>query len=248
MNLDSAVLSRVHLRLQRGGTDAERRSTAPYLVHQSVADLFGDREDRPYLYRVTAEWPGGREILVLSTVPPMTPAEMVSPPHRKVVRVESRPYCPHLVVGQRLDFEIRINATTLVSNHLGERGASRTNTKQRKDVWEAVWQGDRRTPLTPAEVYRGYLARKLEGLADIIELHVLERGEIQARRGDVAQPIRFVAANLVGRLTVVDPVRFLHLVVAGMGRSKAFGCGLLLVSIPGTVLPHRLRDDGLLAP
>jgi CRISPR system Cascade subunit CasE len=229
------TLSRARLAIRPGGSEAERRSTSPYLIHQAVADLFGDRDDRGYLYRVTAEPAGGADVLVLSHTPPLSLGELASPAHRRAERVESKFFAPALTGGQPLDFEIRLNATQVVTDPT-------TGRKRRTDVWEAVWQADQQTPRTPHDVYGEYLQRKLEDVAEVRSARVVERGEVRARRGDRREAIRFVAVNVIGTLTVLDPTRFLEVVAAGIGRSKAFGCGLLCLSAPGTVLARRYPE------
>lgn len=232
--MSNLTLSRATLQIRRGGGEAERRSTGPYLIHQAVADLFGDRATRGYLYRVTAEWPGGVDALILSHVPPLSLAQLTSPEHRRATRVESKSFAPELVPDQPLDYEIRLNATRVVTRPDGK--------KQRTDVWEAVWQPDRNTPRSPHEVYGEYLARKLDGAAEVLDARVTERGEVQARRGGRGDVARFVATNLIGTLRVTDPEQFLNIIAAGVGRAKAFGCGLLCLSRPGTVLPRAYPD------
>lgn len=237
---DQLTLSAATLRITRGGGEAERRSTEAYLIHQAVADMFGERQDRGYLYRVTGESPGKREVLVLSQARPLELVELSSPAHRRAQRLRSKPFDPELAPGQMLDFEIRINATQVVTT-----AVSGKKNKQRTDVWEAVWQADKQTPRTPHEVYGEYLQRKLSGVAELIPgaddalARVTERGEVQARRGNREHVPRFVATNLIGTLRVEDPDRFLEIVGQGIGRAKAFGCGLLCISRPGTVLPRR---------
>jgi CRISPR system Cascade subunit CasE len=232
--MNTLTLSRGTLQVRRGGSQEERRSTAPYFIHQAVADLFGDHTTRGYLYRVTAEWPGGVDVLILSQVPPLPLSQLASPKHRRVMRVESRPFAPELSSGQPLDYEIRLNATRVVTHPDGK--------KQRTDVWEAVWQPDKNTPRSPHEVYGEYLARKLDGAAEVLDARVTERGEVQARRGGRGDVARFVATNLIGTLRVADPERFLEVLANGIGRAKAFGCGLLCLSRPGTMLARRYPD------
>jgi len=231
------ILSRVRLQLRRGGGEAERRSTAPYLMHQAVADLFGQQERREHLYRVVREWPGGRDLVVLSTTQPSSVEALPSPAHRRATMVESRSYDPAFSSDQLLDFELRINATAVVTT--GDPSGIGTRRKQRVDVWESVWGHNKKTEESPGSIYGQYLRRKLMPVAEVLEVSVTERGEVQARRGDSAAPIRFVATNLIGTLRVVDPDGFLGVMATGIGRSKAFGCGLLLVSRPGTILARR---------
>lgn len=238
---DGLVLSRATLRITRGGGAAERRSTAPYLVHQAVADLFGDRADRGYLYRVTGESPGEREVLILSHTPPIAPEEAGSPEHRRATAVQSKPFAPSLSPGQLLDYEIRVNATRVRRGpELDRRGKLR---QHRHDVWEIVWNQDRETERTPHEVYGEWLAHQLQGVADVLDTRITERGEVEARRGDRGDVPRFVTTNLIGTLRIQDPASFMEAVAKGIGRAKAFGCGLLCISRPGTVLARRYPGD-----
>lgn len=232
------VLSRATLLVRPGGAERERRTTIPYLIHQAVADLFGDRDDRGYLFRVLGEWQDGANVLVLSAGAPLATERVAGPEHRRAVHVESREFAPALAPGDLLDFEIRLNATQVVTD-------TATGRKVRTDVWEATWRADPDTPCTPHEVYGAYLRRKLSDGAAVLEARVVERGEVRARRGDRPRPILFVATNVVGTLRVEDPERLVAQVAAGVGRAKAFGCGLLCLSRPGTVLRRRGAAGGL---
>jgi len=223
----------MELRITRG-------FTAPYIVHQLVADLVPDREGRGYLYRVTNHGQREVEALVLSEEPPVP-----APPERPwgtTVRHRSKPFDPQLGEGTVLDFEIRLNATRTVTYQEITHG---TKTKKRCDVWDAVLEGDRDDPRSPHDVYRSYLERKLDACAEIREARLTERGQVRARRADRKRPILFVATNLVGTLRVTEPDAFRSTLALGIGRAKAFGCGLLCLSRPGTVLARRRSGGGL---
>lgn len=227
---DALFFSEVTLDLAGNGRP-ERGATEPYVVHQLVADLFGDYEHRPYLFRAE-EGRDVRNTLLLSTRPPQDPADIPRRSFGRVRAVKTKPFAIEVPPGTNLDYEIRINATKDVPRD-GQRS-------KRLDVWEAVWREDRDTDRTPADLYGEYLARKLEGVADIVSAHLTARGFVRVRRDlEHRRPIQFVAANLIGTLTVLDPAGLEHRVTAGIGRSKAFGCGLLCLSRPGTVLPRR---------
>jgi CRISPR system Cascade subunit CasE len=219
-------LSRALLRVKPA-----RGWTPEYITHQLVADLFGQREDRGYLYRVIRERPGGVEALVLSAASPLPVERIPVRDWGSTLDLQSKEFTPPLEAGQQVDFEVRVNATQVVTDTAGK--------KRRTDLWEAVWKADKQTPLTPHEVYGEYLRRKLEAVAEVASSRITERGEMRARGGDRREAIRFVAVNLIGTLRVIEPRGFLELVTAGIGREKAFGCGLLCLSAPGTVLPRR---------
>ena len=197
-----------------------------YRIHQAVADWFGDRDDRGYLYRVVESAPPLARVLVLSSEEPAARERAWV----RTLDLRSRPYDISLSSGQTVDFEIRLNATRVVTAGDGA--------KSRRDVWDAVFEADRADPRSPDDIYYAYLSRKLEGAAQVLAARVTERGLMQPRRaGD--RPMTMVVTNVIGTLGVQDPAALIGRLAAGIGRGKAFGCGLLCLSRPGTVLARR---------
>ncbi len=225
------ILSRGAILVQR----APGRSgySFDYRVHQLVADWFGDREDRGYVYRVLAEDPPHAKVLVLSEHAPRDPDPR---PWGRTTSIRSRPYDIDLSVGQVVDYEIRLNATRVVTAPDGA--------KSRRDIWDAVFEQDPDDPRSPDDVYGEYLQRKLDGAGEVLDARVMERGLVQPRRRGCA-PMSMVAANVIGSLRVTDPEQFLCRQRRGIGRGKAFGFGLLCLSRPGTVLARRYGSDGI---
>lgn len=220
--MSNLILSRAALRM-----NVKRGYNEPYIVHQLVADLFGDRDDRGYLYRVVSRAPKEAVVLVLSDIEPM------KGPKREwghATELESRTYDPDLEIGQRLDYEIRINATRVVTQGSGR--------KKRVDIWDAAFSEDRETSETPHAVYQKYLQRKLDGQAHVLDARVVERGLTKIASGP-RRTIPFVMTNLIGTLSVTNPEGLVADIGKGFGRSKAFGCGLLCLSRPGSILPRR---------
>lgn len=221
-------LSRAGLRLR-----VLRGFNEHYIVHQLVADMFGDRNDRGYLYRVTNRAPREAEVLVLSdTVPKPGPIREWG----STAGLETRNFGPDLRSGSLLDFEIRINATQTVTQPDGR--------KKRVDIWDAVFAEDREIARSPHELYAAYLARRLEGVADVVAGKVVERGLVKFSRPG-RPPISFVATNVIGTVRIMDPDRLMELLFEGLGRAKAFGCGLLCLSAVGTILPRRYPGLGI---
>jgi len=212
----------------RLGIGRVRFQSRAYTIHQVVADLFGDRQGRGYLFYEIQEEPDRSSTLILSedepkqSLPPEAPGS--------VERVRTKSYELDVAPGTTLDYEIRLNATRVVT----EEGK-----KRRVDVWDAVWKESKNTRRTPHGVYAEYLSRKLQDAADLLDTRVVGRGGVTARAKKHDCPIFFVAATLIGTLKVIDSDRLLATVASGIGRSKAFGCGLLCLSRPGTVLPRR---------
>ncbi|MEX2609313.1 MAG: type I-E CRISPR-associated protein Cas6/Cse3/CasE [Gemmatimonadota bacterium] len=215
---------------------AARGATRPYLVHQLVADLFGEFERRPFLYREQESKGTSQTVLILSSTAPLAPEEVPVRDVGVVRSIRSKPFVVDVPPGTMLDFEIRLNATKDVPTSKGARS-------KRMDVWEAVWQEHPETTRSPEQVYGEYLQRKLDGAGKMGACALVARGLVRARKQlSGPKPITFVAADLIGTMEVTDPHALVAAVSGGMGRAKAFGCGLMCLSRPGTVLPRRHPD------
>ncbi|NUP99494.1 MAG: type I-E CRISPR-associated protein Cas6/Cse3/CasE [Armatimonadetes bacterium] len=228
------TLTRAAISIDRPAGD-DRRATLPYLLHQAVADLFGDQADRGYLFRVLRQQPGRQVVLVLSRHAPEPLERLPRRHHWRALSIESKPFQPALEPGQELDFEIWLNATRCRRDE--------QQRQRRVDIWDAVWMADHDTLLTQHKVYHAYLAERLQGAAEVLEARLTERGEVRPRRAKgTAMP--FIAANIAGRLRVTDPPALVDVMGSGIGRAKAFGCGLLCLSRPGTILARRPQSHG----
>lgn len=240
-------LTKAHITLGRAPA-FERGVTAQYLVHQAVADLFGDRADRGYVWREVSRSPGGAEVLLLSSDAPDAGAGVRMPPHRRVESLTTKPFRPELRAGQRLDFEIRVNATRVVTTpappaDIMDVGDPRPH-KQRHDIWDVVFAGDPGPDVRMADVYGAWLRTQLAGAADVGQVAVTERGMLRVRRSLARATIPIVTTNLVGDLTVLDPDRLSARMALGIGRSRAFGCGLLCLARFGS-RPRRPLGAGM---
>lgn len=156
--------------------------------------------------------------------------------------VETKPFAPALLVGDRLAFDLRANAT--IDRKIGADDAGKA-VRQRADVAmdlmkkekEAAgggkgWYAPRRQALaeTAAEAW---LQR--QGTANGFRLEALHLDAYRTQtvpRGAQGKA-RFGVLDLKGVLTVTDPEAFLSRLVAGFGRAKAFGCGLMLIRRSG---------------
>ncbi len=230
MSTAELYLSRAVLRVDPHST--ARGVTVAYLLHQATADLFGQYHQRQFLYRVDAQHHDAHVALILSTHPPSSP-DAPRAPGVSLEELATKPFEIRVAQGTMLDFEIRLNATRDLHEQSGHRS-------RRIDVWEAVWRADHATSATPHEVYGEYLRRKLHPTAHVHEARVTARGLVRARAGFTnRRAITHVAANVVGTLEVIDAAALTTTIQRGIGRSKAFGCGLLCLSRPGSVLPRR---------
>lgn len=232
---DRLYFSEVSLDLDSEDPEFPRGATAPYVVHQVVSDMFGQFNDRPFLYRTDNASGNRRDMLILSRREPERGDPSRGRTYGTVRKLRTKPFQLDVPEGTRLDFEIRLNATTDL--------ARESKRSKRMDVWEAVWQRDKQTRCTPDEIYTAYLARKLCEVALVDCARVTARGLERVRRKlSHSSAITYVAVNLIGTLTVLDAVQLREVMARGIGRSKGFGCGLLCLSRPGSVLPRRFPE------
>lgn len=184
-----------------------------YVMHQWLWELFPGVEGRPYLYR-REELQGAFRFFVLSSVAPAA---------NDIFHIEKRPYAPALSDGQCLDFSLRANPTICKAGkrhdllmeakhqHKGQAGGRELWAYQQQAACE--W-------LARQGKHSGFSLREA-----VVESYC----QHQVRRKNVRQPIQFSTVDYAGRLEVHDPSLFLQRLTAGFGKSRAFGCGLMLI-------------------
>ncbi|MGR3463016.1 MAG: type I-E CRISPR-associated protein Cas6/Cse3/CasE [Roseovarius sp.] len=184
--------------------------------HRLLWTLFADDPDRSrdFLWREDREG----EFLVLSARAPV-PTDLFS-------RVETKPYAPQIASGDRLLFSLRANATRskkggkrvdVVMDALhpvpkDERAARRMEIAEREGAAWLRRQGDR----------NGFIAHHC--VVSDYSVHALP-----SHRGPRDRKPQFGILDLQGQIEVTDPDAFLHVLTSGLGRAKAFGCGLMLI-------------------
>lgn len=154
------------------------------------------------------------------------------------VRVESKAYQPVLEEGEFVHFSLRANPVISVAAGKGVRG------KRHDVLMHAKWRA-REAGLDPCEQE----ARVQEAALDWLEKRVKHWGlevDLDAVQLDAYQQhviaskgrnLQFSSVDYQGMGRVVDPVALTNALLgktvegrgAGMGRSLAFGCGLLMV-------------------
>lgn len=187
--------------------------------HHLLWSLFSDSadRDRDFLWREHA--PG--EFYLLSAREPVDR-------HGFFDILPSKRYAPELQSGDRLRFELRVNATVSRSTGPSTRGA-------RSDiVMHAIHglHGDAR-----AEARREAVQQvAVDWLSKQGERHGFAVAELDVRAYEVLQVARsgassatFGVLDLAGIVQVQEAARFCDVLLNGIGRAKAFGCGLMMV-------------------
>jgi len=202
--------------LLRPSDAGQRRAAQHNLLWSAFTD--GPDRRRDFLWREDRDG----SFLTLSSRPPVQTD--LFQPHRVKV------YAPALSSGDRLEFQLRCNATRTRRSGLrvdvvmdalrafptGARGQERMRLAGEEGSAWLARQGEK----------AGF--RVLEAEAADYSTTVLP-GHRGPRKG---QP-QFGILDLVGRIEITAPAAFLAQLPVGFGRAKAFGCGLMLIRRAG---------------
>lgn len=191
-----------------------------YAMHQAVWDLFsrGPDDRRSFLYRIDQE---GRKTLIyaVSKEKPQADGEA-----GRLWKVETKPYEVSLREGDRLVFQLRANATVtrndkrhdVVMDLKHRLGAERRARSEAEIVQQAGQEW-----IEARAAAHGF--RVIGAISEAYRVHNLRKG---AQRG---ARMRFATVDLHGLLEVTEPSLFMPMLFSGLGRARAFGCGLMLV-------------------
>lgn len=151
--------------------------------------------------------------------------------------IETRPFAPDLSAGDRLAFQLRVNAT--VNRKVGT-GPDGRALRRRCDVTMDLIRSEEEAATAPRP-----RARLRDALADVAARDWLSRqGEANGFTLTAVQvdsytvedvprqrerPVRFGVLDVQGLLDITDPAAFLTRLALGIGRARAFGCGLMLI-------------------
>lgn len=208
----------------------QQRLDGPYADHQWLWRLFPAATGTPrdFLFRRHESGGSPRYYVVSRRLPVAVDAAW---------QLQTRDYAPELVIGQRLQFELRVNPTV---RH-GRDGKSKRHDvvmEAKKQLlaargltrW-ADWLGDDKPDLHTL-VHRtcgAWLARRGDALGFDLNLETLLVDAYQQQREKAGGQLQFTTVDLSGQLSVRDPAALRAALFDGVGHAKAFGCGLLLV-------------------
>jgi len=192
--------------------------------HHLVWSLFADTPDRRRDFLWREEAPG--QFMTLSSRPPSD--------EHSLFTVDYQPFAPALDPGDHLSFSLRANPVIARQTTPGQRG------RRHDVVMDALYRSegvDRASerPNLIATAGTAWLARQGEAhgfapaYAVTVDGYETVRIAREAARGSKAPPIRFGRLDIAGVLKVTDPPLFLAALAAGFGKSRAFGCGLMLI-------------------
>jgi len=219
--------------LQPRDAMARRHLARPYELHRTLQRAIPPRNTERMLFRVDSDTPSHPVVLVQSQAEPNW-SELVfdgrwlaEPPSTKLF---DPPKQPRIVTGQTLRFRLRANPTA--DRRLNPSDAD----SRRVGLW------------TEPEQLKWLLRKfgaagcEVRDLEDAVaegrpcsNVVVIPEGRIVTGKkleldGSVAEASGVAAVRFEGHLRVVDVDRFAVTIANGIGRSKAFGFGLLSIA------------------
>lgn len=213
--------------------------------HRLVWALFPkDMKERPFLYRESerredASRHRRKEYMILSSVEPSDSSGLF--------HVETKPFEPALVAGDRLAFVLRANATVQSRDRNEQTSGARSKTRRYDVVMNALnnlpkeHRGAER-PRVIREAGLEWLTK--QGLGGGFTLPEPEKVAVDGYQKIAIDPNRLKASpgkgraghsrlEFEGELEVSDPQAFLARLATGFGRARAFGHGLMLIRRAG---------------
>jgi CRISPR system Cascade subunit CasE len=228
-------LSRIQLRFSNLQPEMLKKwdSARPYASHQWLWQLFPEQKERQFLFR--QEERGG--FFMLSTTPPLT--------QHALFLVETKSFSPQLTEGVVLDFQLRANP---VITRNGKRSDVMMNAKHQakangveQEKWWELQQQAAQGWLEMQGNQHGFRLLQPEP-DDFTQWAGAESSEIQTRYACVQayqqhrfvrkaqdNPIAFSSVDFSGTLIITDALLFEQALFSGLGKSKAMGCGMLMV-------------------
>lgn len=187
-------------------------NSGEYVMHQWLWSLFPGQQQRQFLYR-REELQGAFRFFVLS---------LEAPAQSDIFSVETHAFMPDVAAGQRLCFSLRANPTICKAG------------KRHDLLMEAKYR--LRGQVEPADIWshqqqaaQEWLVRQGEQSGfGLVQVNV-DAYRQQMIRKEKSRVIPFSSVDYSGVLTVTDSSRFLHQLALGYGKSRAFGCGLMLI-------------------
>ncbi|KXS38164.1 type I-E CRISPR-associated protein Cas6/Cse3/CasE [Modicisalibacter sp. 'Wilcox'] len=245
--VDLAELARIAG--ERGWTGGRRQHfDEGAALHHLLGETFGAGVLQPFRLRVAPRQRQGRlyaytrhdsaELVETATIA-ATPEVMTA---LSLQALETKTMPNAWRAGQRIGFDVRLRPTVRLSSAI-EAPSDRTGNRHHGfpkgaeiDAFlaEALRHPQRDTMMHQGRsreaVYRVWLAKRLGDAADLEEARLVSAQRVMAARGGKAREACDIVMH--GTLSITDTQRFADLLTRGIGRHRAYGYGMLLLSPP----------------
>ena len=198
-----------------------------YREHQVLWQLFDNDHNtkRDFLYRQVIEH-GRVKYYVLSERTPVDKTGIwhIDPP---------KAYNPQLSKGQKLSFMLRVNPVVIATTANGKKQRHDVVMQEKKRIGYKQIPGKERPPLQQLVQQSSikWLTARMDSNGFSLEPEQVIADGYQQHRSSINKQhlIRYSTVDFQGILTVTNIDLFRKALFSGIGKSKAFGCGLLLI-------------------
>lgn len=219
-------LSRIQINQEHVANCARDLFQNLYKEHKLLWEFFPDRTNkkRDFLYRREMVKNKPFYYLVSNTKP--------IAPHQGWI-VETKAYSPQLKKYARLHFVLRVNP--VVTRTLKAGKPKRHDLVMDKIVQLRQSTGDWKYEVTRQDILQQEVSnwfRKKEntgGFQTEPSTMLISEYNMHKLSSEKGKRIQFSSCNISGDLMVLEPDLFLNLLYQGLGKAKAFGCGLILI-------------------
>lgn len=206
-----------------------------YATHQLIWKLFPDKsqDKRDFLFRQEIE----KEQIPYSETCKGLPLFYVVSSSKPVsidglMSVEVKEYSPKLEIGTQLGFDVRVNPI-VARKATGKKNSSKHDiimdakyqAKAEGIVDHAVIETKMHNAIVQWFIWKGN-SHGFQLEEETIELSAC-RNHLLNKKGK--EKIKFNSADVSGILTVTNVEKFKEILFKGIGHSKSFGCGLMMV-------------------
>jgi len=212
-----------------------------YKSHQQIWQLFSS-EDKdlntkksPFLFREDYETINGvrkKFFLVLSKEAPKCLKDKNNRLH-EIFDVKTKEFNPVLKKGMKLAFSLEVNATISTKKPTDKRGVRHDiimHAKQKlKEEKINVKDIDLNEHIENVAISWLTDKKRCENWGISFHVTPIVKGWKSEKTSSHKNKISYSWIDYEGILVVEDPVKFLKVMEDGVGRSKAFGCGLFLI-------------------
>ena len=186
----------------------------PYQLHKVIWQLFPDEAEaeRSFLFRVESSRQKCEQHILLQSIsePQAISGELIMLRGPKEVYFD-------LKAGANYRFMLCANPTKKIN----DKGGKDKN------------QGKVRVPLIHDEEIVAWLKRQLLGSAEVVSVELVQKDLLNfyKDKSNDKHIGKIQTVTFFGILTVVDPNLLIDKIIGGIGPAKAFGCGLLTLSL-----------------
>lgn len=227
-------LTRFRINPQRIG--ARKLLSSPQVLHASVmssfAELPDDQPDGPrVLWRVDRDSQSRTHLCIVSPYKPDLTHLVEQAGWPTTARWETYDYGPfldRLSTGDQWTFRLTANPVHSVRN---KDGAPTKTTAHIGPGNQLRWLLQRQET-AGFTIAQRTAPRNSQDELDRHQLVVHGRRELAFKKKGMSKPVTLVTVTYDGRLEVTDPQAFRRALTRGIGKAKAYGCGLMTLAKP----------------